>query len=309
MISTPCLLRQALRRAGGARLSRGQGRGDRGHLAGDTGQRTPCGGRCTGETRQGNSVSLSQPLWGSGVSAQGHATALLVPARAGGQQRCWGSPRAPWAAQLCSRLRTDLSHFKQGQELLRIRISSTASVESTVWECPHTPAGAGAGRARGVYQSPCPWHPQASIVPRAPCMARHPKVGAPRCFSWAAEVGSPGPPGCSVQGNTPEGAPATSWEEQGDSHCLGLPRDGAVPVVRAAWDVELSSVVSTGTTQPNLPAFPSPRDPQSSPDGALSPVGWPGTGSRQEVLEAVDVCLQHPQLQRHEQQPGEANGA
>lgn len=212
MISTPCLLRQALRRAGGARLSRGQGRGDRGHLAGDTGQRTPCGGRCTGETRQGNSVSLSQPLWGSGVSAQGHATALLVPARAGGQQRCWGTTRAPWAAQLCSRLRTDLSHFKQGQELLRIRISSPASVESTVWECPHTPAGAGAGRARGVYQSPCPWHPQASTVPRAPCMARHPKVGAPRVLLVGCRGGFPRTPWVLSAGGHPR---------RGSSHLLG----------------------------------------------------------------------------------------
>lgn len=65
----------------------------------------------------------------------------------------------------------------------------------------------------------------------------------PERSSWAAEVGPQGPPGCSVQGDTPEGAPATSREEQSDPHCLGLPRDGAVPVVRAAWGVELSGVM------------------------------------------------------------------
>lgn len=83
-----------------------------------------------------------------------------------------------------------------------------------MWECPRAPGGLGAGRAKGVYQSPCPLHPEASTVPWAPCMARHPKLG----FSWAAEVGPQGPPGCSVLS---KGAPATFWEEQRDAHCLG----------------------------------------------------------------------------------------
>lgn len=73
-----------------------QGTPGRGHWAEDT-----IWGRCTGETRQGNLGSLSQPLRchprGRSVSAQGRATVLLVPARAGGQQRCRGTARAPCA--------------------------------------------------------------------------------------------------------------------------------------------------------------------------------------------------------------------
>lgn len=67
MISTPCLLRQPLRRAGGVRLSRGQG-----------------GGRCKGDTEQGDLGSLSQPL-------PCHPRAVVFQHRVV-PQSCWSLP-------------------------------------------------------------------------------------------------------------------------------------------------------------------------------------------------------------------------
>lgn len=133
--------------------------------------------------------------------------------------------------------------------------------------------------------------PTASTVPWAPCMAKHPKLGAPRVLLVGCRGGSPGVPWVLSAGGTPEGAPATSWEEQRDSHCLGLPRDGAVPVVQAARGVELSSVVQAPNSQTCQHSLPHRTLTCSSPDRTLSPVGWPGTGSRQEAGEVMDLCL------------------
>lgn len=124
-----------------------------------------------------------------------------------------------------------------------------------MWECPRTPGG------RDVYQRPCPSHPQASTVPWAPHMARHPKLGASRVLLLGCRGGSPGTPRVLSAGGHPgRGSRHFTAGTEGPS-VLGAAQGWGCSVVQATWAVELSSEMSTGITQPNLSAFPSPWDP------------------------------------------------
>lgn len=85
--------------------------------------------------------------------------------------------------------------------------------------------------------------------------------GAPRVLLLGCRGGSPG---------TPWVLSAGGHSRRGSSHLpggterpslLGAAQGWGCSVVQAAWAMELSSEMSTGITQPNLSAFPSPWDP------------------------------------------------
>lgn len=79
MVSTPCLLRQPLRRAGGGRLSLGR--------AGDTAQGTPGRGHLAGDTAQGRPGRFPCPSLFAAIPGAGVLEHRLVP------QSCWYLPK------------------------------------------------------------------------------------------------------------------------------------------------------------------------------------------------------------------------